>query len=173
MIKNNCSLSGIVLKPHGINGSLIIKLNKTIDPDLIDPGEFLFIEVNGTLIPFYISEIDPKENQAVVKLKFIDSQEEAKKYNGKNIYLDKASPAQITDKQINDLKTCIGFSFYDESSGINGEIAEYIENDLNPLFLIKTNDNQFFIPAHPEIILSIDYKQRKVTAALPAGLTEL
>ena len=168
----NFTLTGSILKTHGTRGDLVVRLDH-IDTDNIEPGESLFVEINGTLVPFYIQEIIPKDNTAVIKLEFIDSQTEAQKYTGKNIYLLNDLHKKISTPDLYNPDKYIGYSFSDCSSGLEGVIADYIENKSNPLFLIKTTENEFLIPAHPDIIISIDSENRKIIANLPEGLTEL
>lgn len=172
MFRDNCSLIGYISKPHGTSGDVNIRLSG-FDSENIEPGESLFVEINGTLIPFFIMEITPKADMALVHLKFVDSIEEAKKLSGKNIYL-LSSLAKKNLKEIPpDPSIFIGFQLIDSVSGIRGEIADYIDNPLNPLFLVRTGEKEFLVPVHPGIIVSIDEEERIITAELPEGLVDI
>jgi 16S rRNA processing protein RimM len=172
MLFKNCRIAGRILKAHGTRGDLVLRFDN-IDTEKIEPGESLFVEINGTLIPFYILEITPRGNTAVIKLEFVDDQAEAQKYTGRNIYLRNDLYKKINIPDLYNPNKFIGYSLSDSSSGLTGVISDYIENKANPLFLIKTPENQFLIPAHPEIIISIDSENKKIIANLPEGLTEL
>lgn len=172
MLKANCKLAGSILKSHGTRGDLVLRFDH-IDTEKIEPGEPLFVDISGTLVPFYISEITPKGDTALIKLEFIDDQAEAQKYAGRSIYLLNELFTRISNPDLFNPKNFIGYSFKDSSSGLEGKVADYIENKLNPLFLIKTAEKEFLIPAHPEIIISIDSENRRIIANLPEGLTEL
>jgi len=172
MIHNNCSLTGIILKPHGREGNLIIRLF-TVDADNIEPGSFLFIDTDGTLIPYCLSEITPKKDSAVIKLEFINSLDEAQKFTGRDFYLHNDLLKRISTFQPDIREDYIGFSFFDQASGITGIVEKFTEDEFNPLFLIKTGGNRFLVPAQPGLIISIDNNRKEIIADLPEGLTEL
>ena len=172
MLKTNCKLAGSILKTHGTRGDLVIQFDH-IDTEKIEPGEPLFVDINGTLVPFFILEITPRGNTAVIKLEFIDDQAEAQRYSGRNIYFLYDLFQKISIPEVFNPKNFIGYSFKDSSSGLEGKVADYIENKTNPLFLIRTDENEFLIPAHPDIIISIDSENRRIVAKLPEGLTNL
>jgi len=171
-IRNNCSLVGVILKPFGIKGELLAQL-KNINPEKIEPGYPLFVEINGTLIPFFIDEITLRENSAVFKFEFTDSLTEAEKLAGSNLFLHNDIYNEIKKTDFPNLSQIVGYSFFDITSGAMGEIKEFIDNELNPLFLIRDSDKEFLVPANPEIICLIDPVKKKIEAKLPEGLTNL
>lgn len=172
MIRNNASHSGIVLKQHGTRGEILIHF-ESIDPEGIEPGNTLFIELNGTLVPFFINEISLRGNSAVFKLEYLDSVSEAAKFSGCNVFLPDNIYNKIRKKTTPDPSTLTGYSFIDLTSGTKGVVKEFIDHELNPLLLIKSSDHEFLVPVNSEIISSIDHMERKLEARLPEGLINL
>ncbi len=85
MIRDDCSKIGYITKPHGKNGEVVVRLNGPFADD-IEPGGAMFFEIQGTLVPFFIEEIRPSGDMAYVKFEFVDSEQEARKYRGCNLY---------------------------------------------------------------------------------------
>lgn len=172
MFKDNFSLIGYILKPHGKNGEINIRL-KGFESENVEPGQTLFIEIDGFLVPFPVLEITPKGNAAVVLFEFISSPEEAEKLNGKNIFIDNSFFTQNSERIEFDPSAFTGFYFKDQNTGISGEVVEYIENPSNPLLLIRTSEKEFLVPFQQGIITKIDKLSKTIIANLPEGLTDL
>ena len=85
MIRDNCSKIGYITKPHGIDGSVVVRLNGLFADD-IEPGEPMFIEIDGTLVPFFIEEIRPQTDMAYIKFGFVDSEKDAGKLRTFSLY---------------------------------------------------------------------------------------
>ena len=78
MLKENCFLLGTIFKLHGYKGDVTIFNEEDLTLD-IKNIEFLFIEKNNSLIPFFISKIrNTKPKNILVKFEDINSEDEAK-----------------------------------------------------------------------------------------------
>jgi 16S rRNA processing protein RimM len=172
MLRNSCSIIGSISKPHGTKGDLLIRL-KEYDAEFIEPEESIFVEINGLLVPFLITEITPKGNMAVIHFKRIETLDAAKKLIGKSIYmLTSLIPGQKIQSEFNP-SIFEGFQLIDLKSTIKGKILEYIDNPNNPLFLVSTGNKNFLVPAHPEIIIEADMDKKIILAELPEGIADL
>lgn len=172
MIRDNSSLAGIILKTQGTKGELLIQFIN-IDPDGIEPGDNVFIEINGMLIPFFIEEISPGEKSAVLKLEYIDSINEAAKLCGYKVFIHNKLYNKIKGSETFSPSEYINYSFIDLVTGTKGTVKEYLESESNPLLIIESSEKEFLVPLNPEIIVRIDKKGRKLEARLPEGLIDL
>ena len=168
MIIEDCSIIGYIAKPHGIAGNIILRLNGNF-ADEIEPGEPLFVEFDGTLVPFFIEEITPQENRAIVKLEFVNSEPEASKLSSKSVF----SSLRASEISADNASLFESFSINDENSGKEGEILEYIPDELNPLFKTVFNEKEFLIPVSSDFILQIDKENRCIHMKLPEGLLDI
>lgn len=172
MIKANCSLIGYISKSHGINGQLMIRTNGDY-ADEIEPGEPLFVEMDEILVPFFIEEAEVFPDRAILKMEFISNPMEVKKYTGKNVYMEK-SPGLDEGNQYGDSGGFyIGYSIQDKTSGITGIIKEFIDNPLNPLFMVANESSEFLLPIHQDFILEVDDKKKLMILQLPEGLADI
>ena len=168
MIREESSQIGYFAKPHGIEGNLIIRLNGNF-ADKIEPGEPLFVEHDGTLVPFFIEEITPLENRAIIKLEFINSEPEAKKIVSRKVY----AKTDFTNLGQEDTAFFESFRIKDQSSNREGIIIEYISEELNPLYRTQFDAKEILIPASSDFIISVDKENRIVHMNLPSGLLDI
>ncbi len=164
--------AGKISKPYGLRGELIIILNPS-GTKSIEPEYPLFIDIDGQRVPFFVEEIDPvSEDQAIVKLEFIDSVAEARAVCGCDIY---PGPYQDREKGKNsfDLNDVVTFMAYDGQNDLLGTITEFIPDKNNPVLIVDYKGRELMVPAANEIIERIDNKARTVHFNLPEGLTEL
>ena len=168
MIREDCSKIGFFAKPHGVAGNIILRLNGNF-ADEIEPGEHLFVEFGGTLVPFFIEEITPQANRAIVKLEFVNSEPEASKLSSQSVfYYIKAG-----DFNPNNASIYESFFINDKNSGKQGEILEYIPDNSNPLFKTTFDGVEYLIPVSSDFILDIDRENKIIHMNLPEGLLDI
>ena len=164
--------AGRISKPNGLQG----KVNIILDPDTgknIESKNPLFIDIDGQRVPFFIEEYTiVSDDQAIVKLEFINSIEEARTVCGCDVYLDsKLHPAKPNEPS--DLHAVVGYEAFDLQIGNLGRVIEYVRNDLNPVLVIDYRGKEMMVPAAEEFIIRIDHREQSIHFQLPEGLTEL
>jgi 16S rRNA processing protein RimM len=172
MIRENCSLIGQISKSHGISGHLMLRLNGDFADD-IEPGEPLFVEVDEILVPFFIEEAEVFPDRAIVKLEFISTPMDVKKITGKNVFLEKSAIGVNENVSGDNGRFYVGYSIEDKTSGIEGIIKEFIDNPMNPLFLVENESSEFLLPVHPDFIVEVDDKKKLMILELPEGLADI
>ena len=168
MIREDCSKIGYLSKPHGIEGNMILRLNGNFAEE-IEPGESLFVEIDGTLVPFFIEEITPMGEKAILKLEFINSKPIAERYSSCNAYFKIRS--EFFKKESPGLY--LSWMFEDEVSGKCGEIKDYSDNDINPSYIVDIEGKEALIPVSEDFISRIDIKDKKIYMKLPEGLLDI
>ena len=169
--KENLIFLGTLLKPHGIHGDMILKLNN-LHPDNLPEIKSIFIEIEGLIIPFFISQYtDINESSILVGLDDIKSNEEAKKLIGCKIYITK-DILDIPDNLHLKSPDLIGYVVIDRKHGNLGKITDFLNITDNPLFKVTGKGKELMIPAHSDIILKIDNKKKTVTTEVPEGLLD-
>ena len=176
---------GRIGKPHGVKG----EMNFMFTDDVFDrtDSDYLIIEVEGLLVPFFIEEYRFRSDEtALLKLCDIDTQEQARQFTNCEVFFERSkadTPAdELTWAQI------VGFRIVDENNGkIVGEIVAVDDSTENTLFEVqienppsgttssgtKTAQRQVLIPASDSLIRSIDTQSQIITMAIPDGLLAL
>lgn len=162
---------GKVNKPHGING----EMSFTFTTDVFDTEEasYFIFEMEGILVPFFIESYRFRtESTALLTLNGIESEEAAKEFSGKTIYLPNSFQEKVEESEIT-IEYFIGFEAIDETEGSLGIISSIDQTTENVLFVIEKNDDDLLIPASDDFITEIDHEEKKIYMQIPEGLLDL
>ncbi len=157
---------GFLSKTHGVHGTMVLRMERNFENDLIE-REFLFVSVDGTMIPFFLEEYKPVGEDAYVKFKEINSENEAFVIRANGVYIPSEEEESL------DLHSFAGFRFMDETSGFSGIIVDFHEQEENPLFSVRIEENEFLVPVNRDFIISFDGEDEKIVFRLPDGIFDL
>jgi 16S rRNA processing protein RimM len=162
---------GTITKAHGLRGEVVFNFTDDIF-DTVD-ADYLILEVDGILVPFFIEEYRWRsDGHVLLKLCDIDTQERARELTGCDVFFphklapdneDYVSWAQI-----------IGFSLQDSESGKTvGIIRNVDDTTINLLFEVETPEGEeVLIPANNDLIDDIDPAKRTLRMRVPNGLLD-
>ena len=157
-MKDDLILFGRIVKTSKEDGNLFIRTFEEIEYKNID---FLFVEIDGTYIPFKINEIKKiKKNSLEIKFEFINNPKEAAEIVSKNVFIEKKF---CTYKEENK-NEIIGYIVIDEDLSKLGEIVNIINNNIQKLLEIKENNStkSFLMPYVNEFIFNIDHSKKTI-----------
>ncbi len=159
---------GRIGKAHGVKGEVTFNFNDDVF-DRVD-AEYLILEVDGILVPFFMEEYRFRsDSTALVKFEDIDTQDRARELTNCDVYF----PRELSDNDEEEISWSflVGFSIVDAQNGKNvGTIASIDDNTMNILFELEDGT---LIPASEELITDIDKDNKTITIALPEGILEL
>ena len=161
-------------KTHALKGELNALLD--VDFDYVEDGNPLVLDVDGIFVPFYADSVRPKDAEsALVKLKGIDSQEEAKAFVNKVIYglrKDLVDYYDVPEEEL--VSDFMDFIIYDEMSGEIGKVRDIDDTTANVLFVVGRPDGSTaLIPVAEEFITKIDTEKKVIYTSLPEGLIDI
>lgn len=164
--------AGRISKPYGLQGSVHVILDPAVG-DFIEPGDPLFIRLDGQRVPFFVEELTMvSDDQAIIKFEFIGNVEEAKSICGQDVYLDPRSDPVIPSGK-KTLHSIRGYRSFDRNTGYLGPVTDFLEHELNPVLVVDHHGKELMVPAVNEIILEIDHRKKTILFDLPEGLTKL
>ena len=159
---------GRIGKTHGVKG----EVSFNFDDDVFDrvDAEYLILEVDGILVPFFMEEYRFRsDSTALVKFEDIDTQDRARELTNCDVYF----PRDLADdeEEVLTYSFLVGFDIVEASTGKKvGTIASVDESTLNILFELEDG---MLIPASEELITDIDKDNKTITIALPEGILDL
>lgn len=170
--KEEISRIGQFNKPHGVKG----ELSFTFSNDVFDGSDcrFLICEMDAIPVPFLIESYRFRSDvTALIKLKGVDSEEDARKLAGHAVYFPTAyiSPADVASPASWDY--FIGYTVEDIVLGAIGRIVEIETSTINTLFIIENEDKEYLVPATDEWIVGLDAESKILQVELPEGLIDL
>ena len=164
---------GIILKPHGINGEVILKFDSYIEEKHFEL-ESILIDIEGGLVPFLFEALQQQTDKTMIaKLNLVNTVDDARELNNHSFYLSKeqAGKPDLSKNELN--KEITGFSVIDNKLGevgIVNTIIDYMNHSVIQAFQGK---KEILIPFDPAIVLEIDPVQKQVFVDLPGGLLEV
>ena len=172
---------GTVQKPHGIKGEVVLRFDKEI-ADEIEEQETMFIEIDGGLVPFFISNYRFQSlKTAIVQFKLARTQNEIREIVSKSVYLENKKREKIQPSE-GDLIDLTGFILLDENHKKIGIITALLENPENPLLEIESipddqkhpsEKTKHYIPFNEDLIIALHTNKKWLRMKLPDGLLEL
>lgn len=169
---DNCFKIGKIYKPHGTKGQ--INCNFYIDLEKIKK-ESVFVEINKSLIPFFIdyNQSSFNENNAIVKFFDIDDIDATKIFSNNNVFIYKFDVEPIEEYLTDFENFVVGYVLFDENENEIGEILEFIDDRKNPLFVVEYKSEDVLIPVFSIEILEANFMNQKITAKIPESLLNL
>lgn len=163
---------GKIGKPHGVKG----EVNLLFTDDVFDrmEAEYLILEVDGILVPFFMEEYRFRtDERALVKFCDINTQERAQELTNCDVYF----PRQLSDsadQQLSWAEIC-GYQLIDSQTGDTiGKIRSVDDSTLNILFEVCTKEGKVrLIPAAEDLIETVDSLKRTIHMSLPDGLLDI
>ena len=159
---------GQIGRTHGIKGEVVF--NFTDDVWDRAESEYLFLRVDGILVPFFIEEYRFRsDSTALIKFLDYDRTDDVQFLVGCEVFFPHALTPEIDEDAEYSWRYFTGFTLYDEIRGLIGTIDRVNDSTQNVLFQI----GERLIPATEEWITDINHKERTIHMALPEGLLDL
>ena len=169
MKKEECFFLGIISKKHGYKGEVNIKLVVNSSKKYMEL-DYLFIDLNGNLVPFFIDSLRFKNNNiALVKFEDITDEDSANSITGKSTYL----PLDLLEENERFQQALIHFQVIDKTHGELGQVIDIKKNNFQDLMVIDYKGTELLIPFVENYIKSIDNKKKEIHLDTPDGLIEL
>ncbi len=172
--KENPEKLGFIQKTHGVRGGLVIESFRVL-PEHEDLPEWVFIELEGGLVPFYLKSEESfirDDKHLVIFLDGIDTPEAAFPLTHSLVCV----PASFfnSEEEVNAIaQISRGFKVVIEGIEEIGSFVELMEIPGNPLFAIDLKGKEILVPANEQFVLSIDHDKQTVYLRIPDELLDL
>jgi len=169
--KEDVNRIGFFTKPHGIKGELSLVTDYDLFEDEADP--FLFCEIDGILVPFFVESFRYKSNSVIlVKLEHINNEMAAKRF----INMDVFYPTNRVKTPLYDehsWEQFVGYILVGKTQGELGIITNVDETTINTLLRVDFRGKELLVPIADELIHAIDETQQRIIVSLPEGILDL
>lgn len=158
---------GKITGTHGIRGEM--RLDAWCDsPEFLSRFKRLYLTPDGSEM-WDKCTCRPHKNIAIVKVPHIDTVEQAERFRGKTVYIDR-SDAKLPDGKyfVQDL---IGCAVIDaDSSEQYGEISDVSKTGANDVWHINSERGEYLIPVIPDVVISVEIDRSRVLIRPIKGL---
>lgn len=160
---------GYISKTHGLKGHVILRINDYVNIDE-EKIASVFLEINGSQVPYFIQECRPNNSGYILKLENIDTIDTSKKLIGKKAF---TLPDFILEED-ESLNEFIGYAILDTKLGNIGNIAEVDEKTNNVIIkVIHPSGVEIILPFNDDFIVEIDDDLKTIEFNAPEGLIEM
>ena len=150
-------------------GGLAISLYTTFPEDFDPQEDPLFVEIGSLAVPLYMDSFERRGvSGANVRFADFDNTRRAEELSGKELFVEECVEEDDDEFYMEDL---IGFRV--EAGELRGEITDFYDSEMNPLFGVDFGQGERLIPAAEEFIAQIDFDKGIIRMVLPEGLMEL
>lgn len=171
--KHECKQVGLIVKTHGIKGELVVRLFDEFTIDHINT-EFLFIELDGGLVPFFMEEAREKnKTDVLVKLELAKEETEMERLMDARVFVKKENIDEDSEDDAFSAYQLVGYSVQVIGFGPLGKIVAIKDISNNPLFEIEFEGREILIPIVEDFIVNIDDENEVIIFELPEGLIDL
>ena len=160
---------GQIVNHFGIKG--MVKVNPfTDDISQFEEMETILVDKKGSLLEIQIEEVKYSKNQVLLKLKGIETVNDAEKY--RNCYLKlPREKARKLPKNTYFIADLIGLEVYTEEGNLLGKVDDIYNTGASDIYVIKDElGKQILLPAIKDVIKQIDLEQEKIVVHLLDGL---
>lgn len=160
---------GQIVNSYGIKGFLKV-VPYTDDNTRFKNLETIYIEKLNKLQEYEIEEVKYSKNLVLLKLKGIDTIEQAEKF--KNCYLKiNRKDAVELEEDTYFLVDLIGIEVFTEGGENLGNIVDIFPTGSNDVYVVKNEDGkQVLLPAIKDVIISVDIENKKMIVRPMEGL---
>ncbi|MBQ1225163.1 MAG: 16S rRNA processing protein RimM [Alistipes sp.] len=158
---------GRITKLFGASGEVVINLYDTLPDNFNWEEQPLFTKVEELVVPLFCEKFERRGTKsAVVAFADIDTVKRAEMILDHELLLE----AEEGDDDEFTFEDLIGFEV--RVGRTKGELVDYYDNELNPLFEIEIKGKRHLVPAVEEFIAAIDFDKGVIKFVLPDGLIE-
>lgn len=163
---------GSLKRTWGHNGELMADLRVHQPSDLL-PSGWLFVELEGQLVPFRYSSIRETTKQGVLILfDGYESPEEASILQGKSLYAPDKTVVHVKRSAMSE-DEMIGLKVRDVHYGHIGSVIRVEGSTTQDVLVILSGVKEVLVPVVEDIILEFDPDARELIVATPPGLIDM
>ena len=163
---------GVITRTHGVRGEM--KVYPTTDSPLrFQELERVLLKCGGRMRCFPIESARFFKNMVILKLRGIDSLEEAEKYRGGELFIGKEDGEPLAENEyyIGDI---IGLSAEDEGGNVLGVVKDVLQTGANDVYVVaREGQRDLLLPAIRDCILKVDLENSRMTVHVMDGLLDL
>ena len=162
---------GQIVNTNGLKGLLKVK-PFTDDITRFEDLDTIYIDINNKLVEFTIEDVKYIKNMVLLKLKGIDTIEQAEEYRNYFIKINRKDAEDLPEDTyyIVDLIDC---EVYSDENIFLGKVADVLQTGSNDVYVVKQEQGKdILLPAIADVVKDIDIANKKIIVHLLKGLID-
>ena len=160
---------GQIVNTFGIKGE--VKINPfTDDIKRFDKLKTIYIENKKVKKEYKIENVKYHKNMVIMKIKDIDTIEQAEELRNAYILIDREDEEPLEDG-IYYIVDLIGLEVYTDEGKLLGKVDDIFNTGSNDIYVVKNEfGKQVLLPGIPDVLKQVDLEHKKITVHLIPGL---
>lgn len=160
---------GQIVNVRGLKGE--VKVNSySEDPNRFEKIETIILKLKGKMQEYNIEKVSYTKNQVVLKLKNIDTIDEAEKLRNSIILIDRNSLEELPE-DVYYIADLIGLDVYTDENEYLGKVDDIFNTKSNDVYVVKDDQGKSkLLPGIDEVIKEINLEKSKIIVHLIEGL---
>lgn len=162
---------GKITKPHGYEGKVTIFFD-TDHPSEYSNLDMVHLDINGSLVPFFIDSINLLNNKAITQFSDIDTIDKANELINKEIYLPISMLPERTGNKFY-YHEVPGMNVIDSLFGELGPVSNVLEYPNQAVLQVFHKQKEVLIPISDEVIDDFNRDKNCIYITAPDGLIDI
>ena len=163
---------GRVTKTHGLKGDL--KFYPSINETWVTEIKQIRLSLENPLINFnnyQIHSISGKDSPLIIKVKGVDSIEDASLLTGQTLYISQDKFPELPEDEYYWFQI-EGLKVFDESGRYYGDITEIIRTGSNDVYVVRDDEKELLLPMIDSVVKVINLEEGKLIFHPMEGLLD-
>lgn len=162
---------GQIVNTFGIKGQVKI-VPFTDDITRFDELKEIYVEKKNELKLFQIEQVNYKKNMVILKLKGIETVEEAEKLRNCYLKIDRKDAKKLP-KDTYFIVDLIGLDVYTDEGKLLGKVDDIYNAGSSDIYVVKDElGKQILLPAIKDVLKEVDLENQKIIVHLIKGLVD-
>lgn len=162
---------GQIVNTFGIKGQVKI-VPFTDDITRFDELKEIYVEKKNELKLFQIEQVNYKKNMVILKLKGIETVEEAEKLRNCYLKIDRKDAKKLP-KDTYFIVDLIGLDVYTDEGKLIGKVDDIYNAGSSDIYVVKDElGKQILLPAIKDVLKEVDLENQKIIVHLIKGLVD-
>lgn len=160
---------GQVVNTRGLKGE--VKVNSySEDPERFEKIKTIILKQRGKEQEYEIQKVTYNKNQVILKLKNVDTIEEAEKLRNSVILINREDLGELPE-DVYYIADLIGLDVYTDENEYLGKVDDIFNTKSNDVYVIKDDlGKSKLLPGIPDVIKEISLEDGKIIVHLIEGL---
>lgn len=162
---------GQIVNTFGIKGQVKI-VPFTDDITRYDELKEIYVEKKNELKLFQIEQVNYKKNMVILKLKGIETVEEAEKLRNCYLKIDRKNAKKLP-KDTYFIVDLLGLDVYTDEGKLLGKVDDIYNAGSSDIYVVKDElGKQILLPAIKDVLKEVDLENQKIIVHLIKGLVD-
>ena len=162
---------GQIVNTFGIKGQVKI-VPFTDDITRFDELKEIYVEKKNELKLFQIEQVNYKKNMVILKLKGIETVEEAEKLRNCYLKIDRKDAKKLP-KDTYFIVDLLGLDVYTDEGKLLGKVDDKYNAGSSDIYVVKDElGKQILLPAIKDVLKEVDLENQKIIVHLIKGLVD-